>query len=172
MSRTMGCMSLIPAQDWSGAPALPPPADVSADAAARLTDVLARLRTQEQLAHLVRHDFPGRIALVSSFGAEAAVLLHMIAAVDPAVPVLFLDTGKLFGETLRYRDLLIDRLGLKDVRSIVPQAGLLNVEDPKGVLWRDDPDRCCFLRKVEPLERALVGFGAWINGRKRYHGGE
>lgn len=127
------------------------------------------LPTPEFLALALR-SFPGGIALVSSFGAEAAVLLHLAANIDPAIPVIFLDTGKLFGETLRYRDTLIGYLGLRDVRSIAPHAGRLAVEDPDGTLWRSAPDRCCALRKVEPLARALDGFDAWINGRKRSHG--
>ena len=126
---------------------------------------------RELLAEMIRNEFPGRIALVSSFGIEAAVLLHMVASIDRATPVLFLDTGKLFGETLRYRDRLIAQLELRDVRAITPDAARLGAEDPDGVLWRSDPDRCCAIRKVEPLARALEGFDAWINGRKRYHGG-
>jgi len=114
--------------------------------------------------------YAGRIALVSSFGAEAAVLLHLAASIDPTIPVIFLDTGKLFGETLRYRETLIRHLGLSDVRSIAPDAGRVTAEDPTGTLWRDNPDRCCALRKVEPLARGLHGFDAWINGRKRSHG--
>ena len=135
--------------------------------AARAEAVMAR----ELLAEMVRREFPGRIALVSSFGIEAAVLLHMISTIDPGTPVIFLDTGKLFGETLRYRDELVRRLCLGDVRSVRPDADRLVAEDPDGTLWCSDPDRCCALRKVEPLERALAGFEAWINGRKRHHGG-
>jgi phosphoadenosine phosphosulfate reductase len=121
------------------------------------------------LAPLIRNEFPGRIALVSSFGIESAVLLHMVAAIDPATPVLFLDTGKLFAETLRYRDTLVARLGLTDVRSVGPDPQVVRTADPLGTLWATNPDRCCALRKVEPLARALAGFAAWINGRKRYH---
>lgn len=135
--------------------------------AARAEAIMAR----ELLAEMIRREFPGRIALVSSFGIEAAVLLHMISTIDAATPVIFLDTGKLFGETLRYRDELVRRLGLIDVRSIQPDATRLATEDPAGSLWQSDPDRCCAIRKVEPLERALAGFDAWINGRKRHHGG-
>lgn len=122
------------------------------------------------LAPLIRDEFLGRITLVSSFGIESAVLLHMVAAIDLATPVIFLDTGKLFGETLRYRDALVRRLGLRDVRTVGPDPSAVHASDPLGMLWRQDPDRCCSLRKVEPLARALVGFAAWINGRKRYHG--
>jgi phosphoadenylyl-sulfate reductase (thioredoxin) len=112
--------------------------------------------------------FAGRTAVVTSFGAESAVLLHLVASVDRGTPVIFLETGKLFAETLAYRDLLIERLGLTDVRSIEPDSAALLAADPAGDLWRRDPDRCCHLRKIEPLERALKGFAAWINGRKRY----
>lgn len=131
----------------------------------------AELDAPEILTRVLRHEFAGRIALVSSFGAESAVLLHMVAAVDPATPVIFLDTGKLFGETLRYRDELVRRLGLSDVRSVRPTAERLALEDGDGFLFRRDPDRCCYLRKVLPLERALDGFDAWITGRKAYQGG-
>jgi len=112
--------------------------------------------------------YRGRIALVSSFGAEAAVLLHMVAEIDPATPVLFLDTGKLFPETLRYRDELKERLGLSDIRSLQPDPAKLALKDPKGSLWFAEANACCFIRKVEPLQRGLQPFAAWINGRKRF----
>lgn len=139
--------------------------------AARLVARAEAIMARELLAEMIRNEFPGRIALVSSFGTEAAILLHMVASIDPATPIVFLDTGKLFGETLRYRDLLIELLELSDVRVIAPDAARIAAEDPDGVLWRADPNRCCAIRKVEPLARALEGFDAWINGRKRYHGG-
>lgn len=123
------------------------------------------------LKPLVREIFPGRVALVSSFGAESAVLLHMVAQIDPQTPVIFLDTGKLFEETLLYRDELVERLGLSDVRTVTPLDRDVGFLDPEGDLWRHNPDLCCRFRKVEPLERALRGFQAWITGRKRFHGG-
>jgi phosphoadenosine phosphosulfate reductase len=119
---------------------------------------------------MIRKEFTGGIALVSSFGTEAAVLLHMVAAVDPRTPVIFLDTGKLFGETRRYRDELVARLRLKDVRIVTPDPVALARRDPDGTLWFTNPDACCGVRKVEPLARALEGLSAWINGRKRYQG--
>ncbi|MBB4284807.1 phosphoadenylyl-sulfate reductase [Roseospira goensis] len=130
------------------------------------------LSTRALLARAIRDWFPGEIAVVSSFGTESAVLLHLVAEVDPATPVLFLETGKLFGETLRYRDRLVERLGLRDVRSLRPDPAALAQADPDGELWARTPDACCHLRKVEPLERGLGGFAAWINGRKRHHGGD
>ena len=111
------------------------------------------------------------LALVSSFGTESAALLKVMADVDPAIPVVFLDTGWLFEETLAYRDTLIATLGLRDVRSIKPLEETLSREDPDRELWFSDPDACCRIRKVEPLARALKPFAAWINGRKRFQGG-
>jgi phosphoadenosine phosphosulfate reductase len=112
-----------------------------------------------------------QLALVSSFGTESAALLKVMADVDPAIPVIFLDTGWLFEETLAYRDTLIGKLGLRDVRSIKPREETLTREDPDRDLWFSDPDACCRIRKVEPLARALEPFAAWINGRKRFQGG-
>jgi phosphoadenosine phosphosulfate reductase len=112
-----------------------------------------------------------QLALVSSFGTESAALLKVMADVDPAIPVIFLDTGWLFEETLAYRDTLIAQLGLSDVRSIKPLEANLDRDDPERELWFSDPDKCCFIRKVEPLARALQPFAAWINGRKRFQGG-
>lgn len=112
-----------------------------------------------------------RLAVVSSFGTESAALLKVMADVDPAIPVVFLDTGWLFEETLAYRDTLIARLGLRDVRSIKPSEQTLSREDPDRELWFSGPDACCRIRKVEPLARALAPFSAWVNGRKRFQGG-
>jgi phosphoadenosine phosphosulfate reductase len=138
----------------------------------------------EELDRALRHASPAdviaaalktvgreRLALVSSFGTESAALLKVMADVDPAIPVIFLDTGWLFEETLAYRDALIATLGLRDVRSIKPLEETVSREDPDRELWFSDPDACCRIRKVEPLKRALAPFSAWINGRKRFQGG-
>lgn len=113
----------------------------------------------------------GRTALVSAFGAESVVLLHVAAQVDPELPVIFLDTGRHFPETLAYRDQLVDRLGLRDVRTAYPDGALLRRHDRHGRLFADDPDFCCELRKTLPLTEELEGFAAWITGRKRFQGG-
>ncbi len=110
----------------------------------------------------------GRAALVSSFGADSAVLLHMIAGLDAATPVLFVDSRKLFDETLAYRDRLVAEFGLTAVRTVRAGAAALARADPQGTRHRDDPDGCCAARKVAPLAAALAGFDAWITGRRRH----
>ena len=149
-----------------------------------LTERTVNLPAADELNHALRNATPAeviatalrtvgreRLALVSSFGTESAALLEVMADVDPAIPVIFLDTGWLFEETLAYRDTLIATLGLRDVRSIKPLEETLAHEDPDRELWFSDPDACCRIRKVEPLKRALAPFSAWINGRKRFQGG-
>ena len=121
-------------------------------------------------ASLVR-EWQEKITYVSSFGAESAVMLALIADVDPNFPIVFLETGMHFPQTLDYKDQLIDQLGLTNVREIPPSETERKVLDPKNTLWKTDPDACCALRKVRPLEPALEGFDAWITGRKRFHGG-
>lgn len=124
----------------------------------------------EALVTSLRQEFGNRLALVSSFGAESVVLLHMAACVDQAIPVIFLDTGKHFWQTGYYRSKIVDLLGLTDVRIVKPQENDIEQRDPDGVLSATDPDACCGIRKVRPLERALHGFDAVLSGRKRYHG--
>jgi len=112
-------------------------------------------------------EFAGRMAVVSSFGADSAMLLALVAEIDRATPVLFLETGMHFPETLAHRDVLIERLGLSDVRDIRPDSVELSTNDPDGELHRWIPDDCCAVRKVAPLARALAGFDAWATGRRR-----
>jgi phosphoadenosine phosphosulfate reductase len=126
------------------------------------------LQGADLLAQMINTEFKDRIAVVSSFGAESVVLLHMVAEIDPTTPIIFLNTGKLFGETLRYRDRLQERLGLTDVRAIGPHPDDTKRVDPGGDLWQRDHDACCDFRKVLPLARALRGFDAQITGRKRF----
>ena len=123
---------------------------------------------QEILKTAIRDLYAGEIALVSSFGADSSVLLHMIAEIDPATPILFVDTRKLFPETLRYRERLVEQLGLTDIRTEFPAQDDLQAADPAGMLWMSDTDACCHVRKVLPLDRALKGFSVWISGRKRH----
>lgn len=144
---------------------------------ARLSDAArldAQLRDADPamiIAAAVAH-YGDRLALVSSFGAESAVLLHLAAQVDPDIAVLFLDTGMLFGQTLDYRKQLAAKLGLTGVRDLRPRFEDLAVGDPNADLHKTDTDACCHIRKVLPLDAALSGYDAWITGRKRFHGGD
>ena len=135
---------------------------------ADLSDRFEERSAQSRLRAAIHDLFPGRIALVSSFGADSAVLLHMIAAIDTATPIVFVDTGMLFPETLAYRDRLVAQLGLTRVETHTPDAEDLAEQDPESFLWARVPDQCCHIRKVLPLSRALDGYDAWISGRKRF----
>ncbi len=123
------------------------------------------------LEHALRDRDLGRVALVSSFGAESVVLLHLVSVIAPETPVLFIDTRMLFPETLDYQRELAERLHLCDIRTIRANPARVGFEDPDGTLHRFNPDACCNIRKVEPLERALLRFDGWITGRKRFQGG-
>jgi len=139
--------------------------------AEQLNRDLSNAAATEIVAAAVKAVGRERLAVVSSFGTESAVLLKIVADIDPAIPVIFLDTGWLFQETLDYRDTLTKRLGLRDVRAVRPLNTDLAKQDPERDLWFSNPDECCRIRKVEPLSRALKPFDAWLNGRKRFQGG-
>jgi phosphoadenosine phosphosulfate reductase len=136
--------------------------------AIRLNHMFRGRDTVEMLEVLLRENMLGDVAIVSSFGAESSVLLHLISRIDPAVPVLFLDTGKHFPETITYKEELRDRLGLKDLRDLKPDTDLLRQKDENGLRWSYDPDGCCEIRKVLPLKHALAGFDAQFSGRKAF----
>jgi phosphoadenosine phosphosulfate reductase len=127
--------------------------------------------TLDMLRELLTGPLSGRVAAVSSFGTESAVLLHLMAQVDNTIPVIFVNTQKMFGETLAYRDELSERLGLRDLRVHRPDPDLLAAKDATGLRWSFDPDGCCDIRKVQPLRRALTGFDAWLSGRKGFQSG-
>lgn len=136
--------------------------------AIRLNKMFRGRDTTEMLASVIADSLAGDTAIVSSFGAESAVLLHLVAQVAPSVPVLFLDTGKHFAETLRYRDDLVRLLGLTDLRILTPDTEILQSKDENGLRWSWDPDGCCEIRKVAPLAAALAEFDASITGRKGF----
>lgn len=137
-------------------------------AATRLSAKLTAIDAQKILRLAIEDLFPGKIALVSSFGSDSAVLLHMISEIDKALPVVFVDTLQLFPETLAYRDALVAQFGLTSVVTATPDPKVLDEEDTDRFLWTRDPDRCCEIRKVLPLAKALSGYEAWITGRKRF----
>lgn len=134
----------------------------------RLNNMFRGIDTHEMLRMVLGENMLGDVAVVSSFGVESAVLLHLIASVDASVPVLFLETGKHFPETLAYRDELVDRLGLTGLRNLRPDPDMLAKKDENGLRWSYDPDGCCEIRKVVPLEKALAGFDATFTGRKAF----
>lgn len=117
---------------------------------------------------IVRAALEEGAALVSSFGASSAVLLHMAAREDRDAPVLVVDTGMLFTETLRYVEQLSDHLGLTNLQVVRPEREALFGGDPDGILHLADPKACCALRKRAPLDAALAPFPAWITGRQRH----
>ncbi len=143
-------------------------ASFTASDVAALNERFTGVDTQTMLATILAEGLIGRAAIVSSFGAESSVLLHLVASIDHAVPVLFLETGKHFPETLAYRDLLAQRLGLTDLRNLTPDAADITTRDASGLRWSFDPDGCCAIRKVKPLAAALAGFDATITGRKGF----
>lgn len=139
------------------------------DASALVSDLLsnhADSSAQHFLSDAIART--GRVVMVSSFGADSAVLLHMVAEIDVSLPVLFIDTLALFPETVAYQKELAAHLGLRNVQTITPDRAALFEQDADGLLHRSDTERCCNLRKAEPLERALQGYDAWITGRKRH----
>ena len=145
--------------------------DAGAERSARADALEARFgggSPQEIIQHALGENFAGGLAAVSSFGADSAVLLSMIAEIDRSLPILFLDTGKHFGETLEYRDALATDLGLSNLQVITPLQAVLDRDDPDGKLHQRDTDACCGIRKVEPMARAVEPFGAWLTGRKRF----
>ena len=145
----------------------PTPRHTDSDAI-RLNRMFRGADTAAVLEAVLKDRLAGEVATVSSFGAESAVLLHLIAGIAPDSPVLFLDTGKHFAETLAYRDELAVRLGLTGLINLTPDADALTTRDENGLRWSYDPDGCCEIRKVAPLARALARFDATITGRKGF----
>ncbi|MCH2487121.1 MAG: phosphoadenylyl-sulfate reductase [Erythrobacter sp.] len=135
--------------------------------AIRLNRMFRGSETEDWLRAVLEGSLAGDVAMVSSFGAESAALLHLVSRIDTNVPVLFLDTGKHFPETLAYRDELADRFGLNLV-NLYPDLEELQARDETGLRWSYDPDGCCDLRKVRPLERALARYDASFTGRKAF----
>ncbi|MGR3199205.1 MAG: phosphoadenylyl-sulfate reductase [Paracoccus sp. (in: a-proteobacteria)] len=140
--------------------------------AGRLNDRYRHHAATEVLRRAVTDPDLGRVALVSSFGAESVVLLHMISRAAPGLPVLFIDTQMLFPETLAYQREVAAKLGLTNVQVITASEAEVAAHDPDGTLHKSNPDACCDFRKTVPLERVLSGYDAWITGRKRFQNGQ
>jgi phosphoadenosine phosphosulfate reductase len=140
----------------------------SEEDAVRLNERFRDQDTRTMLRNLIDEGLVGELATVSSFGAESAVLLHLISEVEPDLPVLFLDTGKHFDETLVYRDEVVAKLGLTNLRNLTPDAQTLAAKDETGLRWSYDPDGCCEIRKVIPLANALADYDSTLTGRKAF----
>ena len=141
--------------------------------AARLRGAYGHLDGAPLLEALIAGEMGGKMMMTSSFGAEAVVLLDLVASVDSTIPVIFIETRRLFGETLRYQRQITELLGLEDVRIIHPDKGSLENLDPDDMLFTRDADKCCEIRKVIPLQNSLnaiekEGFTGWVTGRKRF----
>ena len=154
------------------------PRDSATDARGTIAERVATLNGRYRhhgatavLEHALSDPDLGKVALVSSFGAESVVLLHLVSVIAPETPVVFIDTRMLFAETLEYQRELAEKLALCDIRTIRAHPARVNFDDPDGTLHQFSTDACCALRKVEPLERALKDFDGWITGRKRYQSG-
>ena len=143
------------------------PAFTQADADA-LNARFAGVPTPEMLRTLLAEDTLGRVGVVSSFGTEAIVLLHLVAQANKDVPIIFVDTLKMFDETLAYREQVIDLLGFTNASVVKPDPAKLLEKDETGMRWSYDPDGCCEIRKVEPMARAKASLDAWISGRKAF----
>ena len=143
----------------------------TADSLLSVETLNAEWRTRSALMAISfssREKFHNRIAVTSSFGTESAVLLHLVAKINRHIPIFFIDTGKHFKETLEYRDTVAEFLRLDNIVILKPDPEELNFSDPNGNLYQSNPDRCCDIRKVKPLDLAIEGIDAWISGRKRY----
>ena len=138
------------------------------DKAHELNAAFVGLTAQQMLSKLLHGGVAGRVAVVSSFGAEAACLLSLVASKDPSTPVVFLDTRKHFAETLDYVDDLMDQLGLTTLVRTRPSPARLAVDDPDGQLHARDADRCCYLRKTIPMIGVLRNYDCILTGRKRF----
>jgi phosphoadenosine phosphosulfate reductase len=136
----------------------------------RLQTFYGHLEAEELLRVMIKDEFKDRIALLSSFGADSALLISMVAKIDPATKILFLETRKHFTQTLEYVEQLKTQFGLTNLIYLTPNPKLIQNIDKEGTLWNSQPNRCCWLRKVEPLDRGIKehGIEAVITGRKSY----
>ena len=134
-----------------------------------LNDNSKKLSPQDILDNSINNIFKKKMVYVCSFGTESAIILHMISDIDRSFPIILLNTNYLFKETIEYKDYLIDKFKFSDFKEISPSVEDLKINDSKGTLWKEDPDLCCNIRKVLPLQKELQKYDAWISGRKSYH---
>ena len=139
---------------------------------AQLNDNSKNLSPQNILENSINNIFKKKMVYVCSFGTESAIILHMVSEIDRSLPIILLNTNYLFKETIEYKDYLISKFKFSNFKEISPSIEDLNINDTKGTLWKENPDLCCNIRKVLPLQKELQKYEAWISGRKSYHEGE
>src|ERR1700736_3878623 len=132
----------------------------------RLTEELESLSPERALEAVLTANHSSYICLTSSFQAEDMVVANVLREQKPDVPVLFLDTGYHFTQTHEYRDRMTRQWSLNLV-NVLPTQTVAAQESAFGILYRSEPTRCCQLRKVEPLMRALEPFDIWFTGLRR-----
>jgi len=123
-------------------------------------------RTADELVSLLASGSQARVCITCSFQAEDIIVLNLLRKHAPQIPVLFLETGYHFAETYEFRDQLAREWNLNLV-NVAPKLSVSEQESQLGILYRDDPARCCQLRKVEPLFAALEPFDLWFTGLRR-----
>ena len=138
----------------------------------QLNDNSKKLSPQDILDNSINNIFKKKMVYVCSFGTESAIILHMISEIDRSLPIILLNTNFLFKETIEYKDYLIGKFKFSNFKEVSPSIEDLKINDSKGTLWKEDPDLCCNIRKVLPLQKELQKYDAWISGRKSYHEGE
>ncbi len=145
---------------------------ISPDLLNKLNKNYKNLSPQTILEESIKKTFNKKIVYVCSFGAESAIILHMISNIDKAFPIVLLNTEFLFEETINYKNYLLRKFKLSNFKEFFPNKNDLAVNDEKGELWKENPDLCCNIRKVLPLQKILKNFDAWISGRKSYQVGD
>ena len=138
----------------------------------QLNDNSKKMAPQDILDNSINNIFKKKMVYVCSFGTESAIMLHMISEIDRSLPIILLNTNFLFKETIEYKDYLIGKFKFSNFKEVSPSIEDLKINDSKGKLWKEDPDLCCNIRKVLPLQKELQKYDAWISGRKSYHEGE
>ena len=135
----------------------------------QLNDSNKKLSPQNILENSINNIFKNKIVYVCSFGTESAIILNMISEINRSLPIILLNTNYLFEETIEYKDYLINKFKFSNFKEIFPNSEDLKTYDRNGGLWKKNPDLCCNIRKVLPLQKELNKYNAWISGRKSYH---
>ena len=138
----------------------------------KLNDDCKNSLPQNILENSINNIFKKKMVYVCSFGTESAIILHMVSEIDKSLPIILLNTNYLFKETIEYKDYLINKFKFSNFKEIYPSIKDLKINDSEGTLWKEDPDLCCNIRKVLPLQKELKKYDAWVSGRKSYHAGE